>query len=483
MSASAVFVIALFFGFVILYMGLRARGFFTPPVDIMTLRLGNMEHQQSVPGMIIRYEEVFQTDRDGRVVFAVQEFDHVREGVLVASIRDIEAVRQNEEDLERLQQEVLGVHEMRHATQTDPLVERLNSNLKTRMDRTSHHHMQMNLSEVYALLELLTQNTDNRNRMILTESLHTRGELNHRHDYLANQRENSLSDIYATHSGNMSPIIDGFENRENFTPATMREISREQVRMTIDHETIIPGREVYAGDDIFKIVGNTWYVASWVSNEMAMDFTVGAERAVYLENAVTGKYERVPMRIEYLRDTPRETLVIFRSSRHVIEFLNQRSVNIRLTDNVQSGFMIPSSAVATRRFFRIPRTHLHGVDDYFVMHRRDDGLQPIPVEISEENATDVYVLEETFPLSYGDGIAPVDSADLFHILTDADMRIVRGVYRTTMNFADFRTIHIDGGLPEEGGPVLLDPAKNPTIRQFDSIVIDAAMVKQGQVVR
>ena len=80
MTVQATLVIALFFGFVVAYMVLRAYGVLSQDVDIMTLRLGNMEHQQSVPGMIIRHEEVFQANRDGHLSFRVQEFDRVRAG-------------------------------------------------------------------------------------------------------------------------------------------------------------------------------------------------------------------------------------------------------------------------------------------------------------------------------------------------------------------------------------------------------------------
>lgn len=478
---SATLVIALFFGFVVVYMALRAYGFFTPSINIMTLRLGNIEVQQSAPGMIVRYEQVFRADKDGRVVFMVSEFDQVRDGVAVASVRDIEAVNQNDQALALLQQEIIGVHEMRHATQSDPMVERVNVNLRNRMDRSMHHHMQMNLFEVYALLERLSQITYNRNRMIIDESLNVRSDLSRQYDRLNAQRGMNLNDIYATHTGIMSPTIDGFEDR--FTPANMRDMTREEVRMNVDLEAIIPGREVKAGDEIFKIVGNTWYVASWMPNEMVQGFNIGAERVVFIENTATGRFEPVTMRIHAINYGHLDTFVVFRSTRYVINFLDRRNVNIRLVDNIQSGFMIPLSAIATRRFFRVPLTHIHGVEDYFIMHRTDYGLQPVPVHVYERTETCAYILEDTISLLQGDAIAPVDPNEKHHIIFETDVRIVRGVYRTTLNYADFRVINIEGGTVNGVDHILLDPARNPLIRQFDTIVTDAAMVRQGQVVR
>ncbi|MCL1863678.1 MAG: hypothetical protein FWF78_08935 [Defluviitaleaceae bacterium] len=485
MSTSAKAVIGLFFGFVVAYMALRAYGFFTQDVDMMTLRLGNMEMQQSIPGMIVRYEEVFHANRDGRVVFAVQEFDRVREGVAVASIQDIEAVHRNEQERARLQQEIMNVHSMRHATPADPLIERVNANLRNIMSRNMHHHMQSNLSDKYALLDTLTQITRNRNDMIIEESLHMRNELSRRHGVLTAQRELSSDYLYASHSGIMSTVIDGYEER--FTPNNMRTLNREEVRTIVPHEALIPGREVEAGDDVFKIVGNTWYVVAHFPNEIARTFTVDTERQFFLENAVTGRFERMPMRISYKSDGGHtHTLVILRSTRNVIEFLNQRNVNIRVTDNVQSGFTVPTSAIATRRFFRIPLSHIHegaGDDNYFINHRRDDVFQIKPIHISRRDGTYAYISEDSLLLFPGDILNPVDIVDVLHIVSEADIGIERGVYVTTLNYASFRVLDIDLEQLETGGPILIDPSRNTNIRQFDTIAIDAAMVRQGQVVR
>ena len=485
MTVQATVVVALFFGFVIAYMTLRFYGVLSQDVDIMTLRLGNMEHQQSVPGMIIRYEEVFNANRDGHILFTVQEFERVRSGVPVASIRDLEAVARNEQEWERLIKEIIGVHGMRHATVSDPLVERMNTDLRNRMDKSMHHHMQTNLNDVYALLITLTEITETRNRVIVNESVNARNDLNRQFDILNMHSEMTLSDIYATQTGIMSPIIDGFETR--FTPYNMNELSREEVRITVDHDAIIPAREVSAGDEVFKIVSrNEWYVAAWMPHEMVNGLSEGTDRTIFLENAKTGRFEPIPARVMKRDYHHHDAFVIFRITRNITEFLHQRNVNIRITENVQSGFVIPSSAIATRRFFRVPLTHVHvvhGTDESYVMHRRDEGSQLVPIHIYESTDSHVYILEDSIRLFPGDALSPVDPINTLHIMSETDMQIVYGVYRTTLNSADFRVINLHEELPEGGGNIVLDPAQNPGIRQFDSIVIDAAMVRQGQVVR
>lgn len=483
MSFSAKMVIAMFFAFVVVYMARGVYGFFLQDVDVMTLRLGNVERAESVPGMIIRYEEVFFADKDGRVVFAVNDFVRVSNGVAVASVMDVDAVSQIEQDMAQLNREIIGVHEMRPATRTDPHVERVNASLRNRVDRSAHNNMQMNMSEIYALLGTLTQITENRNNLITTESMDTRGDFGRRYDHLSDLHQLSSNDIYATKTGIMSPLIDGFETRSGFTPDTMTTLSREQVRMSADLDAMIPGREVSRGEGIFKIVGNTWYVATFMPHEMAQGFAQGDNRAIYLENAATGRFERVPMRIEHINYHHRDVFVVFRTTHNVIEFLDQRNVNIRVTDNVQRGFTVPSSAIATRRFFRLPLTHIHGIESFHVMHRRETGVELVPVDVNDKSETHAYILEDNFPLGIGDTIIPADAADLLHVISDVDVRIVRGVYRVYLNVARFQEVHIDGETLEAGTHVVIDPVRNPSLGQFHTIVTDASMVREGQVFR
>jgi hypothetical protein len=161
-------------------------------------------------------------------------------------------------------------------------------------------------------------------------------------------------------------------------------------------------------------------------------------------------------------------------------------VNIRLTDSVQNGFIVPSSAIVTRRLFRIPLTHIHGDEDenYYLIRLRDDGgIQPIRVEIHERRSGNAYILEEMVSLFINDMLRPVDQiAHTNHTVSEMDITRRYGVYSTTLNYADFREIDLDGESllnPQ----VLLNPARNPNIRQFENIVMDASMVRQGQVVR
>jgi len=315
-----------------------------------------------------------------------------------------------------------------------------------------------------------------------------RGDLNRQNELIDAQMDMSLSNIYAERGGIMSPFIDGFENLENFNPLDMPNLSREQIVMTLDRDVSMPGREVQEGDEIFKIVGNTWFVATWMPAEMTIGFATNTYRTIFLENIATGQFEPITMRIHRF-DTylPNYHFVIFRSTGNVIDFMEQRNVNIRLADSVQNGFIVPSTAIARRRLFRIPLTHVHDSEDdenYYLIRLRDDGgIQPIRVEIHERRGTHAYILEDMVSLFTNDMLLPFDqNVHTNHTVSDMDIVSKYGVYTTTLNYADFREVDLDGESllnPQ----ILLNPARNPNIRQFENIVADASMVRQGQVVR
>jgi len=300
------------------------------------------------------------------------------------------------------------------------------------------------------------------------------------YDNLQLQRSLNSSEIYATRSGIMSPIIDGAEHI--FTMDNKRGLTREQVRFTIDPNTIVPSRDVQAGDPVFKIVGNIWYIATYIPNDLIQGWAAGDQRIVYVNNG--GVYEPMQMRVEQVDYGARgDSFVLLRNTRGGIDFLHQRNISLRITDNITRGFMIPSSAVATRSFFRVPFSHIHGSLDPYVLLRTDYGIRTVPITIQETTENHAYIIVEESGLMPGDILSPSDILGPNLTLTHSDIQQEHGVFRTNLGVVEFRRIHFDEELLTAGAPILLDPARNREIREFDSIVTDASGVSEGDVVR
>ena len=481
-AASARVVIFLVVAFVFTYMAFTAYRYFTPGISTEAIHLGSMEIQQSVTGIIIRDEQVFYANRAGQVSFNIGDFERVRSGVHVASIQeDIEVAEELIQEMAAVEAMIMGLQDIRHSTVIAPQVERANTNMRNMVNGNMHHFTTGNLSEIHSLHENLSSVSHQRNQLIISENRDVRSALGRDHDQLQVQMEMNSYDMYSNRSGIMSPIIDGAESR--FTIENMRQLSREELNYTIDHTTIVPSRQVEEGDPVFKIVGNNWYIAVAMSHEMTMGWVANTDRTVFIRNENTGNYEPMRMRVVSIDYGARDNFVILRSTRNVIDFLGQRNVSIRTTDNISRGFKIATSAISTRNYYRIPITHVHGIGDYYVHHRTDYGIRRLPIEVSNMSGTHAYVIADNIDLFPGDILAPSDIFGVYFTLAESDIHQVHGVYRANLGFADFRQIHIDGDISETDGHVLLDPNRNREIRQFDTIVTDASTVVDGQILR
>jgi len=475
-------VVALLFVFVLVNAVRMVSNTLTPSVSTEVVRMGNMDTQQAIEGIIVRYERVYYAPRAGRVEFLVNEGERVRQGISVARIVDTDAVERLTPYIEDAVDEIRRFNERRHFSEIYPVVERMNTNMHHAVVGSAHSFTAGRLTELNVLFDRLNQLTDNRNQLILDESRDAAGDVGRVHTTLMEQLDQSVANIYATDSGIMFPVIDGHEG--DITPQTMRGINRGDVDLIIDSSLLMPVREVEEGEAVFKLVGNTWYIAAHMPHELAEMFTINADRTIYVQNVVTGVYEPLLVRVMHVDRFLIETLVIFRAPRRVTDFLYQRSINIRITEDMATGLKISNTAIATRTFFDIPRTHIHGnaSDGFFVHHRSGEfGLIPIPLVVIEETDTHVSVMEESFPLRLGDIIAPVALYTDQLVIDERIMRRVHGVYRANLGYAHFTILNIDGPLSEIDGFTLIDPARNPGLNLFDTIVTNASEVMHGKI--
>jgi len=482
MPISVALVAALLFIFVVIYMVRAVHGALTPSVAVEVVRERNREIQRSVTGIITRYEEVIYASRDGHVVWAVANTDRVRRGNLIASIRDVEAVGRITQDMRTLEDEMTRRNDRRHHVESDPSVQRINNAVRNAMSNNMHHFSTLNLTEINSLRNQLANFTDTRFQIRVDDSHGAvGGDISRQHDQLMAQYGMSSTNIYATRSGIMFNIVDGHENV--VTPQNMTELARPAVNFLVDHSALLPARDVQAGDPVFKIVGNIWYIVAYMPNNMITDFAEDTDRVIFVQNATTGNYEPMTMRIMHLERFHTESRVVFRSSRYVIDFLNQRNISIRTTDYISRGLQVPTSAITTRRLIRIPVTHVHGHGDYYVHLHADYGQRQVPISIVEMTDYYVYIIEDAAGLIMGDTLIPVSLHYSGYTITESAVRVEHNVYRTLFGYASFTPIVLDGELSSMDTYTLLDPAKNPNLREFDTIVTDASTVSHGDIIR
>jgi hypothetical protein len=222
-------------------------------------------------------------------------------------------------------------------------------------------------------------------------------------------------------------------------------------------------------------VGNVWYIAAYIANELIQGFAVGQSRTIYAQSPVTGEFLPLAVRVHDLTPATRDSRVVFRTSRYVLDFINQRNVNIRTTQTVERGLIIPNTAVTSREYFVLPINFLHGVVEHSVLRYAGETNETVSVFVSDSAGVQVYITSDF--LRVGDVL--LDGLGGFHTLTD--VRVVQGIYRANLGHARFRRIYTDELITERGGTTLLCPVRN-TLQEFDIIVVDALTVSEGDLI-
>ena len=474
----------LFFSFILVYLAWSAIQFFQPSVATEVVRMDMLEVQLFTPALIVRDERVYRADISGTVVSFVRDFERVREGDMIVSVlQDIDAVEAIQAARREIEDQAIGMHGRRFHTPAEIEIDRINTSLRGLMDSSMSDFSRLNMSELYLLSERLIEHTEFRNQTIINSIRPVLLDIDRELTHAEQVQDLHMHNIVASRGGLFSPFIDGLEYR--LTPFSVRDLSRADTLHVVDHAAIIPAREVEEGEPIFKIVGNTWYVAAYLPLSELEGFAVHQNRTIFLESEDTGRFEPINMRIVHMYTYVTDAFIIFRSSRNVDRFLNQRNVNVRIRDNIQNGLRIPTTAIATRNLVRVPTTHLHGVEgNHFVQRSIGEGVtERVNVFVNNVSEGYAYILNEGMLLAIGDVLAPFD-LDYGHIvLFDINIITVRGVFRANLGVAEFTRIFLDEEIPDIGvGHVILNPARNRGIRQFDTIVTDASTVREGDLV-
>jgi len=476
-------VATLFFIFVLLVMGQSIFDSIRQGVATEVVRMGDMSEQRSVRGMIVRHEQVVYAPRAGRVSFTVAEADRVRQRVRVARIdQDTDAGNRLANNVLSAENELIMLNARRHFAESDSNVQRINNNLQHVVSSNMHHFTALDIGELNNLHRRITQSTTTRNQVILDDGIGAVGEAGRHLETLRAQHQLNSTYIYATGSGIMYPVIDGHEGV--VTPQNMRELSRNEVNFTVDHTAMIPTRDVQIGDPVFKLVDNTWYIVSYMPTAMTQGFQLNADRTVFVQNAQTGTYIPLLMRVIHIEHFATDTMVIFRSNRNVIDFLGQRNISIRTTDYVSRGLKVSNSAIVTRRLVGIPLTHIHGAEEFSVHLRTEIGLRQVDITVDEWRGDYGYViLDDSTGLIMGDElVSSFIGVDSFTI-NYAAVREEHGVYGVPFGYVIFIPISLEGELSEVDGYTLLDPRRNTGLREFSVIVTDASTVVPGEIIR
>ena len=478
---SSFFIAGVFFLFVLVYLVRSLYAFLmTQHIATEVVKMGSVDQPMSVSGVIIRDEHVYYAERDGRVRLVVNEFERVKPSSLICYIQDVAEVEDLNKSMASMEEALNRLQQARgDISAADPIIQRVNSQIKNIADAMMVNYNTENFSEVYSKKDELLQRIENRNQMILDENIHIREDLFLQHQQNLNRRDIYETGMRTERSGIVSLTVDGME--EVFTFAEMKELSREQTSLRVDYNKINPSKDVSAGDPVFKIVAsNDWYIAAYMHNDMIEGFKEGDARRLYIEKG--DEFVAITTQVLMINSGYRESLVIFHCSKNVLDFLHMRSVNLRTSESVRTGLKISATALVERKYFMIPLDYIYEVEGrYSVIKSAEENDAVVSVTVSETDGEFAYIWDRGGGIFQNDLLINVSPGSApFKV---SDIAAGFGVYRVNNGVTEFRKVILDESFSAPGTYIILNPNLNHGIRAYDYIVTDAAGIEEGQIIK
>lgn len=447
-----------------------------PSIGVETVNYGSIDVPATLRGIIVRDEVVVESSMDGTPEYNYSENEKVAKNALVCTVKNTGTTKVIEDEIKKIDKGILDIQKNR----TDfslfkEDIDRTEKNIENSIDSTLYKFINYNVSDVYSLKNQVQTQINLRNQIWLAENTKSTAELSAERDQYESQLEVSQETVRTKDSGIFSLKIDNFE--EIVTPQVRKEISAEQIKMTVQPQYISKSLAVSAGSPLFKIIkSNTWYVVANVPNEVSATWKEGDYLDIY--TTVDDEEKTVQVKIESMNVGDSTTYVVFVTDRNLIDFLELRTMYFSVKESVYSGFKVPNAAIVERTFLKIPKTFLsNSLDEQGVIKRTTagDGFQRIKIANSDDN--NVYVLQDFDNLKIGDVI--VGTGEGAQTYTIGEVATYKGVYVANSSIAEFTVIDILG---QNGDYSIVNAESQFGLKVYDKIVSDAKAVQDEESV-
>lgn len=438
-----------------------------------TVQYGSIDEPNTIRGVIVRDETLYKANATGAVVYSVSDKEKVKNGAEICSVRDENAVKALEDELNDINESIFDMQENR-----DELslfyedVKKINLQIKDIVDENIYKFSMNDASAVSNFKSLVQKKIEARNQMLLSEN---RGSLTELVQKKKNQEQiisNSVSSISAQSGGVVSYYTDGLEETINVN--TLGKITKEQT--TMDTENFDIKTNVSPNDRIFKIVNSEeWYVAAYIPNSYIEGWQVNDPVNIYVDTTDDdGKIDATVYKLDAGDD---QSYVVLKISKDMLDYIDKRIIDFEVSRS-DVGFKIPLTSVVDKTTLKIPKQYVK--DDMIIKVNEDNGSTET---ISIENAggdTDgkyVYTPEKDGIIKLGDVVQNPDSLDDKY--TVKEVINTKGVYIVNSGLAQFKTINTDDS-SENSTYIIINPEKNPQIRLFDRVLTDTENVEEEQ---
>ncbi len=277
----------------------------------------------------------------------------------------------------------------------------------------------------------------------------------------------------STNPGVVLYYVDGFEGK------TTDDFTTDMLDPTTYSKTTLNTRTTVSdGEPAYKLVkSENWNVIIRISQELAE--SLGDDNYIQVRFCKDNQKANASYTI-FQKDDGYYMNLSFTNS--MVRYASERYMNVELLLNEESGLKIPNSAITEKDFYAVPKEYFtQGADssDYSILVKAPEGSKSdvtlVTPTIYYETDTAYYIDDES--VSSGDSIVKSDSSSTYTVGTD--IATLKGVYNINKGYAIFKQINI---LYQNDEYAIVQTGTSYGISLYDHIALDGSKVHEDQLV-
>ncbi len=411
-------------------------------IHVYEVTEGSLASYSDYTALILREETVSYSESAGYINFYVRDGRRVGVGDLVYTIDE------TGQTLEELSQD----------TGESSLSSEDLQRLKTELLRYTISYDSMNFSDVYDMKNGIQSS--------LLEYLNA-GAL----EELSSMQEDAASAFawsYAQNSGVVSQVLDGLEG------LTADQVNADSFDSSAHPQSLVSsGQAMENGAAVYKTVtSEDWQLVFPITEEDIARFG----DASALNFTFRGTHLNASGAFSTYTAADGSTYGVIAMDRYMVQFVDDRYVDIQIeTENVQ-GLKIPVSSVVYKSFYTVPRSYLTESGELLVETTDAEGntavsaVTPVTVSGNEE-----YCYLDAARYQAGQAVILQDSNERYTLGATEELT---GVYNINRGYAVFRRVEI----LEESNEYYIVSTSGSSLSVYDHIVLDSSAVSENDII-
>lgn len=442
------------FIFIFIYLLFNVFSYLTKThISVYEVGQGTMAENNTYKGLIIREEQVYNSNYSGDLTCYVKDTSKVKHGNLIYSVDE-------SGDVSKLMKEA-SQSGLSVSSEEMEDIENTIDEFRTSYDSLQFYNTYTFKEEMNASLE----------EAINLNALHSVSE------YIAiNGNSNTFHQIYSDRDGIVIYYTDGYETvtTENFTASLFDEAAYNRTSSR-------QNTSIEAGNPVYKLItSELWHIILPISPELSQKLAdddtlqlqfVQDEKKAYATYTLTQK------------EGQHYAILTLKNS--MIRYAKDRYIEVELLLSEKTGLKIPNSAIVEKEFYKIPV-------EYF-MKGENSEREKLTVEHIEQNGSvttetviptvyytenDQYFYIDNEFVSSGDIIRMEDSNTAYTVGTD--IGVLKGVYNINKGYAVFKQIVI---IYQNEEYAIIEKGTSYGISLYDHIALDAAKIQEDELIK